>query len=94
MPLQLYGRLLESYGYRLVNTKVTLLKTDWKEWSQEMQDTVSKTLMLPPNYGTFPTIPEWITLEHQVAEILTQQEIHGWYFDERLQNLNLLSERI
>ena len=32
---------------------------------------------------TFPTIPEWITLEHQVAEILTQQEIHGWYFDER-----------
>jgi len=32
---------------------------------------------------TFPTIPEWITLEHQVAEILTQQEIHGWYFDEQ-----------
>ena len=32
---------------------------------------------------TFPTIPEWITLEHQVAQILTQQEIHGWYFDER-----------
>ena len=31
----------------------------------------------------FPTIPEWITLEHQVAQILTQQEIHGWYFDER-----------
>jgi len=32
---------------------------------------------------TFPTIPEWITLEHQVAKILTQQEIHGWYFDEQ-----------
>ncbi len=31
----------------------------------------------------FPTIPEWITLEHQVAQILTQQEQHGWYFDER-----------
>ena len=30
----------------------------------------------------FPTIPEWITLEHQVAQILTQQEQHGWYFDE------------
>ncbi len=30
----------------------------------------------------FPTIPEWITLEHQVAQILTQQELHGWYFDE------------
>ena len=30
----------------------------------------------------FPTIPEWITLEHQVSQLLTQQEIHGWYFDE------------
>ncbi len=32
---------------------------------------------------TFPPLPEWITLEHQVATILTQQEIHGWYFDEK-----------
>ena len=32
---------------------------------------------------SFPTIPEWITLEHQVAQILTQQEIHGWYFNEQ-----------
>ena len=32
---------------------------------------------------TFPQIPEWITLEHQVAQILTQQEQHGWHFDER-----------
>ena len=31
----------------------------------------------------FPKIPEWITLEHQVAQILTTQEQHGWYFDER-----------
>ena len=31
----------------------------------------------------FSTIPEWITLEHRVAEILTEQEIHGWYFDEQ-----------
>ena len=29
-----------------------------------------------------PPIPEWVTLEHQVAHILTKQEIHGWYFDE------------
>ena len=28
------------------------------------------------------TIPEWITLEHDVARILTEQEIHGWYFNE------------
>ena len=30
-----------------------------------------------------PQIPEWVKLEHQVAHILTTQELHGWYFDER-----------
>ena len=30
-----------------------------------------------------PPLPEWVLLEHQVAQILTQQELHGWYFDER-----------
>ena len=30
----------------------------------------------------FRKIPEWITLEHQVAQILTEQEQHGWRFDE------------
>ncbi len=40
MPLQLYGRhSLESYGYRLGEYKGNFSKTtDWKEWSQEMQD--------------------------------------------------------
>ena len=32
---------------------------------------------------TLPTIPEWVALEHDAAEILTKQELHGWYFDER-----------
>ena len=32
--------------------------------------------------STFPPLPEWVKLEHQVAQILTQQEIHGWYFNE------------
>ena len=32
---------------------------------------------------SFPEIPDWVTLEHRVAEILTEQELHGWYFDER-----------
>jgi len=32
---------------------------------------------------TLPPLPAWLQLEHQVAQILTQQEIHGWYFDER-----------
>ena len=29
-----------------------------------------------------PPLPEWVEMEHQVANILTQQEIHGWYFNE------------
>ena len=31
---------------------------------------------------SFPTLPDWVELEHQVAHILQQQEQHGWYFDE------------
>ena len=31
----------------------------------------------------FPPLPEWLQMEHQVATILTAQEQHGWYFDER-----------
>jgi len=40
MPLQLYGRhSLEAYGYRLGEYKGEFGKTtDWKDWSQEMQD--------------------------------------------------------
>ena len=40
MPLQLYGRhSLESYGHRLGEYKGNFSKTtDWKEWSQEMED--------------------------------------------------------
>ena len=34
---------------------------------------------MPP----FPTLPDWVELEHQVAHILQRQEEHGWYFDER-----------
>ena len=30
-----------------------------------------------------PPLPDWLKLEHQVAHILTEQENHGWYFDER-----------
>ena len=29
-----------------------------------------------------PSLPDWLTLEHRVAQILTEQEIHGWYFNE------------
>jgi len=30
-----------------------------------------------------PPLPDWVALEHSVAQILTEQELHGWYFDER-----------
>ena len=29
-----------------------------------------------------PPLPDWLKLEHQVAHILTEQENHGWFFDE------------
>ena len=32
---------------------------------------------------TFPQIPEWVVFEHEVAKLLTLQELHGWKFDER-----------
>ena len=40
MPLQLYGRhSLEAYGHRLGEYKGYFSKeTDWKSWSQEMED--------------------------------------------------------
>ena len=31
---------------------------------------------------TLSPLPEWVSLEHQVAQILTQQEQHGWFFNE------------
>ena len=31
---------------------------------------------------SLPTLPGFIELELQVAQLLTQQELHGWYFDE------------
>ena len=32
---------------------------------------------------TLPPIPKWVTLEHEAQQILTDQELHGWYFNER-----------
>jgi len=33
--------------------------------------------------ATLPPVPDFIQLEHDAATILTTQELHGWYFDER-----------
>ena len=29
-----------------------------------------------------PRLPDWVSLEHSVAQILTEQELYGWTFDE------------
>ena len=31
---------------------------------------------------TLHPLPEWVSLEHQVAQLLQQQEEHGWYFNQ------------
>ena len=31
---------------------------------------------------TLPAIPKWVEVEHDVATLLTKQELHGWYFNE------------
>ena len=48
MPLQLYGRhSLEAYGHRLNEFKGKFGKdTDWKEWSQEMEDYCVQDVLL------------------------------------------------
>jgi DNA polymerase I-like protein with 3'-5' exonuclease and polymerase domains len=33
--------------------------------------------------ATLPPLPDFIKLELEVAQILTRQELHGWYFDEK-----------
>ena len=30
---------------------------------------------------SLPPLPDWVALEHDVAQILSEQELHGWHFD-------------
>ena len=67
MPLQLYGRhSLEAYGYRLGEYKGEYGKTtDWKEWSQEMEDyckqDVAVTTKLCDHFHPYLTGSKWST---------------------------------
>ena len=67
MPLQLYGRhSLEAYGYRLGEYKGGFGKTtDWKEWSQEMQDyceqDVAVTKKLCDHFHPYLSGSKWST---------------------------------
>ena len=86
MPPKLYGRhSLESYGHRLGEYKGNFGQTaDWSAWSKEMEDYCEQDVIVTnKTMPTFPPLPDWVQLEHQVAHILQKQEEHGWYFDER-----------
>ena len=67
MPLQLYGRhSLEAYGYRLGEYKGGFGKTtDWKEWSQDMQDyceqDVAVTTKLCDHFRPYLSGSKWST---------------------------------
>ena len=67
MPLQLYGRhSLEAYGYRLGEYKGAFGKTtDWKEWSQDMQDyceqDVAVTTKLCDHFRPYLNGSKWST---------------------------------
>ena len=71
MPLQLYGRhSLEAYGYRLGEYKGGFGKTtDWKEWSQEMQDyceqDVAVTTKLCDHFHPYLSGSKWNTRQHK-----------------------------
>ena len=30
---------------------------------------------------SLPPLPDWVALEHDVAQLLAEQELHGWHFD-------------
>lgn len=88
MPQQLYGRhSLEAWGYRLGEYKSEFgKKTDWKEWSQELEDyCIQDTEVSLKLRGLFaPKIEEYascIELEHSHARMMARQEESGIRFD-------------
>lgn len=88
MPVKLYGRhSLEAWGYRLGEYKDDFChNTDWKEWSQEMEDYCAQDVIVSATlFGRFSKFIEEhgpsIQLEHECARIMAQQEFLGWPFD-------------
>ena len=86
MPLQMYGRhSLEAYGYRLKCYKGHYGKTtDWKDVvTRDGRLLCTRCQCHYQTMAPLPPLPDWISLEHDVARILQDQELHGWYFNER-----------
>ena len=68
--------------------------TDWKEWSQEMQDYCIQDVNVTKKLcDHFPPLPDWVALEHQVSQILTHSNFMDGILMNKLHgNLHLLSE--
>lgn len=86
-PKELIGsHSLKAWGYRLRLHKGDFGEsTDWKEWSQEMEDYCVQDVMvtarlydliLEQNYSQ-----EALDLEHEFARLIFKQEQHGFAFD-------------
>jgi DNA polymerase-1 len=88
IPPALWGlHKLEAWGQRLKVLKGDFGKTtDWKEWSQEMEDycaqDVEVTAELFRRIEAKKYSPEALKLEHDFKRIIILQESHGFRFDE------------
>jgi DNA polymerase I-like protein with 3'-5' exonuclease and polymerase domains len=87
LPAKLLGRYsLESFGYRLRCLKGEY-KGGWEAWNQDMQDyadqdgVVTEKLFEVLQKKEIPQVA--FDLEQQVAAIISDQEVHGVYFDVR-----------
>lgn len=90
MPGRLLGSHgLEAWGYRVGSNKGDFGKTtDWSEWSEEMQQYCENdsevTLLVWERMQTHKYSPEAIQLEHDVATIISRQNLYGFPLDEQV----------
>lgn len=97
-PKNLRGRhSLKAWGLRLGNEKDDHGATeDWTKWSQEMQDyceqDVNVVVDLFLHFMSGKPSADMLFLEHDFAELMTQQEMNGWPFD--IKKANELAEEL
>lgn len=77
---------LKAWGLRLGNQKSDHGATeDWTTWSQEMEDYCEQDVRVTADlfYHFMDQKPssDMLHLEHDFAELMTQQEMNGWPFD-------------
>ena len=86
-PKRLFGSHgLKAWGHRLGVLKGDFnTKTDWKEWSQEMQDYCVQDVVVTHKLWKHLAPEKWsqrsIRFEHQLAELCHRIGSSGWTFD-------------